>query len=227
MRALEFRSFSPSRRKLLQREVRIVILVVDNHDSFTWNLVHGLSHWDPDVVVVESDETSVADVVALSPRGVVLSPGPGRPEQAGASLEIARQLSGHIPLLGVCLGHQVICAAFGAEVVHAPRLMHGRTSEVLHDGEGLFEGLPSPLRVARYHSLIVREASLPACLVASARTLEGELMAVRHRELAVESVQFHPESFLTSHGSALLGRWVTSLSRSPGPLRGATLSGHG
>jgi anthranilate synthase/aminodeoxychorismate synthase-like glutamine amidotransferase len=217
-----------------------VILVVDNHDSFTWNLVHCLAAaaqacsraqgraWTEDeVAVVESDAVTCEDVLARRPRGVVLSPGPGRPEDAGVSLELVGRLAGRVPLFGVCLGHQVICAAFGARVVHAPRLMHGRTSPVHHDGRGLFSGLPSPLQVARYHSLIVEAASLPAALEATAFTPEGELMAVRHRSLAVEAVQFHPESFLTAHGSELVARWVAALpAQSPLAAGGATLSAH-
>jgi anthranilate synthase/aminodeoxychorismate synthase-like glutamine amidotransferase len=214
-------------------EVRFVILVVDNHDSFTWNLVHCLAAalgpgGGERVRVVESDAVSCDEVAALAPRGVVLSPGPGRPEDAGVSLELVRRLSGRVPLFGVCLGHQVICAAFGARVVHAARLMHGRTSPVRHDGRGVFSGLPSPLVVARYHSLIVDAASLPASLEASAFTAEGELMAVRHRQLAIESVQFHPESFLTERGAELVTRWVSALPvESPLATGAATLSAHG
>jgi anthranilate synthase/aminodeoxychorismate synthase-like glutamine amidotransferase len=208
-------------------EVRFVILVVDNHDSFTWNLVHCLAAAGDQVVVVESDAVRCEDVLALAPRGVVLSPGPGRPEDAGVSLELVQRVSGRVPLFGVCLGHQVICAAFGARVVHAPRLMHGRTSPVQHDGRGVFRGLPSPLEVARYHSLIVEAASLPAELEATAFTSEGELMAVRHRQLAIESVQFHPESFLTERGRELVARWVEGLpAESPLAASGATLSAH-
>lgn len=188
-----------------------MLLVVDNHDSFTWNLVHALGRFASDVHVVQSDEVTVAGLGGLSPRGIVLAPGPGRPEQAGVALELVRTLGVHTPMLGVCLGHQVVCAAFGARVVHAPRLMHGRSSWVRHDGAGLFEGLPSPLSVARYHSLIVDPESLPASLIASAYTEQGELMAVRHASLPIESVQFHPESFMTEHGLLLVRRFVERL----------------
>jgi anthranilate synthase/aminodeoxychorismate synthase-like glutamine amidotransferase len=198
-----------------------VILVVDNHDSFTWNLVHALARSGRQIRVVESDQVTVDDVLALSPAGVVLSPGPGRPEDAGVSLALVRRLSGQIPLFGVCLGQQVICAAYGARVVHAKRLMHGRTSRVRHDGQGLFAGLPNPLEVARYHSLVVEASSLPEALIASAFTEEGELMAVRHREHDVCAVQFHPESFMTEHGVALVERWTSTLSRKEPPVRGA------
>jgi anthranilate synthase/aminodeoxychorismate synthase-like glutamine amidotransferase len=220
---------SADRANFCGGEVGFVILVVDNHDSFTWNLVHCLaaSQVEGEVRVVESDAVTCEDVLALRPRGVVLSPGPGRPEDAGVSLELVGRLAGRVPLLGVCLGHQVICAAFGGRVVHAPRLMHGRTSSLRHDGRGLFSGLPSPLEVARYHSLIVDATSLPDVLEATAFTEQGELMAVRHRRLPIESVQFHPESFLTRHGPQMIAQWVGSLSaRSPLEAGGATLTAH-
>jgi anthranilate synthase/aminodeoxychorismate synthase-like glutamine amidotransferase len=185
-----------------------MLLVVDNHDSFTWNLVHALGRFLTKLAVVQADEVNVDAVRAMAPRGIVLSPGPGRPEHAGVSLALVRELAPSTPLLGVCLGHQVICAAFGAHVVHAPRLMHGRTSPITHDGQGLFRDLPSPLRVARYHSLIVDAHTLPSELVATAFTEQGELMAVRHTSLPIESVQFHPESFMTECGLALLARFV-------------------
>jgi anthranilate synthase/aminodeoxychorismate synthase-like glutamine amidotransferase len=188
-----------------------VILVVDNHDSFTWNLVHALARHGRRVEVVQSDATSLADVVRRRPVGLVLSPGPGRPEQAGVSLALVQALAGRVSLFGVCLGHQVICAAFGARVQHAARLMHGRTSLVRHDDKGVFEGLPNPLRVARYHSLLVAPESLPAGFTGTAFTEAGELMAVRHARWDVEAVQFHPESFMTEHGAELLGRWVAGL----------------
>lgn len=188
-----------------------MLLVVDNHDSFTWNLVHSLGRFAPDVRVVQGDEVTLAQVRAFAPRGIVLTPGPGRPEAARVSIDIVRELGGSIPLFGVCLGHQIICAALGAQVVHAARLMHGRTSSISHDGEGVFAGLANPLDVARYHSLIVDPASLPPTLRATAFTAQGELMAVRHRSLPIESVQFHPESFMTEGGSAMVQRFVERL----------------
>jgi anthranilate synthase/aminodeoxychorismate synthase-like glutamine amidotransferase len=188
-----------------------MLLVVDNHDSFTWNLVHSLGCFAADLQVVQSDQVSLSDIRAYAPRGIVLSPGPGRPEAAGISMDIVRELGATIPLLGVCLGHQVICAALGARVEHAPRLMHGRTSSIVHDGLGVFRGLPQGIEVARYHSLIVTAASLPADLLPTAHTADGELMAVRHRSLPIESVQFHPESFLTEGGAAMVRSFVERL----------------
>lgn len=194
-----------------------MLLVVDNHDSFTWNLVHALGRFMTELSVVQADEVSVDAVRRMAPRGIVLSPGPGRPEDAGVSLALVRALAPSTPLFGVCLGHQVICAAFGARVTHAPRLMHGRTSTLTHDGQGLFRGLPSPLRVARYHSWIVDATTLPDTLVATAFTEQGELMAVRHTSLPIESVQFHPESFMTEGGLTMVERFVERLaSATPG-----------
>jgi para-aminobenzoate synthetase component 2 len=205
-----------------------VILVVDHHDSFTWNLVHCLARTGAPVKVLQSDETSLEEIEALAPRAIVLSPGPGRPEDAALALALVPRFAGRVPLLGVCLGHQVLCTAFGAQVVHAARLMHGRVSAIAHDGLGLFRGLPSPLRVARYHSLIVEPQSLPGELLASAFSDAGELMAVRHRELDVEGVQFHPESFLTEQGPRLLAGWVLRVSaQSPLQPTAATLRVHG
>jgi anthranilate synthase/aminodeoxychorismate synthase-like glutamine amidotransferase len=190
-----------------------MLLVVDNHDSFTWNLVHALARFASDLVVVQGDEVSLSDVVGWSPRGIVLSPGPGRPEQAGIGIALVRALGTQLsaPLLGVCLGHQIVCAALGAEVVHAARLMHGRTSRLVHDGRGVFAGLPASFEVARYHSLIVDPGTLPPSLIASAHTDQGELMAVRHVSLPIESVQFHPESFMTEHGLTMVQRFVERL----------------
>lgn len=190
-----------------------MLLVVDNHDSFTWNLVHALARFAPDVAVVQGDEVSVGDVLGQSPRGIVLTPGPGRPEHAGVGIPLVQALgvSSSIPLLGVCLGHQIVCTALGARVVHAGRLMHGRTSRLVHDGSGVFTGLPPSFEVARYHSLIVDAATLPPTLIASAHTEQGELMAVRHVALPIESVQFHPESFMTEHGLAMVRHFVERL----------------
>lgn len=193
-----------------------VLLVIDNHDSFTWNLVHGLMRWAPDVEVVQSDEVSLTQVLEAKPRGVVLSPGPGRPVDAGVSLELIKGGKLSTPVLGVCLGHQVICEALGASVGLAERPLHGVASAIRHDGLGLFSGLPSPLRVARYHSLVVAAESLPSELVPSAWSSSGELMGVRHRGRPLEGVQFHPESFLTEHGDRMLAQFVASLAPLPG-----------
>jgi anthranilate synthase/aminodeoxychorismate synthase-like glutamine amidotransferase len=190
-----------------------MLLVIDNHDSFTWNLVHLLARFADDIEVVQRDAITLAEVRARAPRGIVLAPGSGRPEQADVALELVRALV-DVPLLGVCLGHQVLCAALGARVVRAERLMHGRTSIVTHTGEGVFEGVPSPLSVARYHSLVVDAASLPAALRPTAFSETGELMGVRHVARPHEGVQFHPESFMTPHGAALVGRFVSRCARS-------------
>jgi anthranilate synthase/aminodeoxychorismate synthase-like glutamine amidotransferase len=205
-----------------------MLLVVDNHDSFTWNLVHALMRWAPDVVVVQSDALKVEAVLRAAPRGIVFSPGPGAPEDAGVSLELTKAVCTHTPVLGVCLGHQVVCQAFGARVERAARPVHGVACPIEHDGRGLFAGLPNPLRVGRYHSLVVAPASLPSELEASAWSNQGELMAVRHRTLAIEAVQFHPESFLTDHGDAMLKAFVARLApQSPAMRRAASVGAHG
>jgi anthranilate synthase/aminodeoxychorismate synthase-like glutamine amidotransferase len=188
-----------------------VIVVVDNYDSFTWNLVQYLAELGARVRVVRNDELDVASLRALRPEGILLSPGPGTPDEAGITLEVIEAFAGRVPLFGVCLGHQAIGQAFGAAVVRAPRLMHGRTSPVHHAGAGVFAGLPSPLVATRYHSLIVDRASLPDALEITAWTEEGEIMGLRHRALDVEGVQFHPESFLTERGHDLLDAFLARL----------------
>jgi len=190
-----------------------MILVVDNYDSFTYNLVQYLAQAGAVVRVHRNDALGVDDVAALDPEGILISPGPGTPEDAGISLGIVRELAGRIPIFGVCLGHQTIGQVYGGRVVRASRLMHGRTSPILHRGEGVFRGLPSPFTATRYHSLLVERESLPDVLAITAETAEGEIMGLRHRELDVEGVQFHPESFLTEHGHALLGNFLARLSR--------------
>lgn len=185
-----------------------MLLVIDHRDSFTWNLVHALGVWGESVEVLQSDEITTETVRSLRPSGVLLSAGPGRPEEAQTTLSLVNALSGELPMLGICLGHQILCHAFGARVVHAPEVRHGRVSSILHDGSGVFAGLPSPLPAARYHSLVVEAGSLPACLLANAFADTGELMGVRHRELPLWSVQFHPESFLTPHGRQLTRAFV-------------------
>lgn len=188
-----------------------MLLVVDHRDSFTWNLVHTLGRFADDVQVRQSETLTVSEVRALAPRGIVLSPGPGRPEEARETLGLVESLASEIPMLGVCLGHQIVCHAFAARVVHAAQVFHGRVSLLEHAGEGLFAGLPSPFRVARYHSLVVDEATLPRDLKAVAHADSGELMAVQHRTLPLWSVQFHPESFLTEYGAEIVARFVAQL----------------
>jgi anthranilate synthase/aminodeoxychorismate synthase-like glutamine amidotransferase len=186
------------------------VLVIDNYDSFTWNLVQYLGELGVlDTVVVKNDAIDLAGIAALAPAGVLVSPGPCTPSDAGISLDAVARVD--VPVLGVCLGHQAIGQAFGGKVVRADRLMHGRTSPILHEGRGVFAGLPSPFEATRYHSLIVERTTLPDCLEITAWTAEGEIMGVRHRERAVEGVQFHPESILTTHGKELLANWVRSL----------------
>ncbi|MGB5704383.1 MAG: aminodeoxychorismate/anthranilate synthase component II [Polyangiales bacterium] len=188
-----------------------MILVIDNYDSFTYNLVQYLGELGAEVVVQRNDAVSVDEIRGLAPSGVLISPGPGRPEEAGISLELIAELGASIPIFGVCLGHQSIAQHFGASIVRADRLMHGRTSPILHEGAGVFTNLPSPLTATRYHSLIVQRDTVPAELEITAWTEEDEIMGIRHKELPIEGVQFHPESFLTEHGHTLIGNWLSSL----------------
>jgi len=188
-----------------------MILVIDNYDSFTYNLAQYLGELGAEVAVHRNDALSVDDIREIAPDGVLVSPGPGRPEEAGISMELIARLGAETPIFGVCLGHQAIAQHFGASVVRAERLMHGRTSEILHEGRGVFEGLPSPLTATRYHSLIVEPSTIPEELEVTARTDRGEVMGLRHTTLPIEGVQFHPESFLTEHGHALIRNWLSSL----------------
>jgi anthranilate synthase/aminodeoxychorismate synthase-like glutamine amidotransferase len=185
-----------------------MILLLDNYDSFTYNLYQYLGELGADVRVVRNDETTAGEVVASGPEAVVISPGPGTPDQAGISLDLIRRCAGRVPLLGVCLGHQALGQAFGGKVVRAPRLMHGKTSEIEHDGRGVFAGLPRPFTATRYHSLVVDPGSVPECLEVSAWTDGGVVMGLRHRELPLEGVQFHPESILTAAGKDLLRNFL-------------------
>jgi anthranilate synthase/aminodeoxychorismate synthase-like glutamine amidotransferase len=193
------------------------VLVVDNYDSFTFNLVQMLRELGAEVDVFLNDAIDAAGVRARRPDGVLVSPGPCTPNEAGASLAVVGEMGREVPVLGVCLGHQSIGQAFGGRVVRAGRLMHGKTSPIVHDGRTLFEGLPCPFEATRYHSLVVERDSLPASLEVSAWTAEGEIMALRHRELPVEGVQFHPESVLTGEGKRLIGNWLRGV-RSREPL---------
>lgn len=186
-----------------------MILVIDNYDSFTFNLVHYLLELGAEVEVVRNDALTAADAIALAPDAILLSPGPGTPHEAGICLElIGAAARARLPLLGVCLGHQALGQAFGGRVVRAPTLMHGKTSELLHTGRSLFAGLPSPFTATRYHSLIVERASLPAVLEVTAETADGLIMGLQHRELPLVGVQFHPESIATEHGHALLANFL-------------------
>ncbi len=184
------------------------VLVIDNYDSFTFNLVQYLGELGAETRVVKNDAIDAKGIAEDGADGILISPGPCTPNEAGVSLEAVRDLGASRPVLGVCLGHQAIGQAFGGRVVRAERLMHGKTSPILHDARSIFEGLPCPFEATRYHSLLVERASLPDCLEVSAWTAEGEIMALRHKTLAVEGVQFHPESVLTPHGKELLANWL-------------------
>jgi anthranilate synthase/aminodeoxychorismate synthase-like glutamine amidotransferase len=185
-----------------------MILVIDNYDSFTFNLVQYLGEMGRELKVFRNDEISVPEIEGLAPESIVVSPGPGRPEDSGIIIEAIRKFAGRIPILGVCLGHQAIGAAFGGRVVSAPTIMHGKTSDVYHDGRTIFRDLPDPFRATRYHSLVVEPSSFPECLEVSARTEDGVIMGLRHKEMVVEGVQFHPESILTDVGKKMLSNFV-------------------
>ncbi len=189
------------------------VLLVDNYDSFTYNLVQELGELGADPVVHRNDAIDVGGIRREGPDAVIISPGPGRPESAGISLAVVSQLAGEVPILGVCLGHQCIGQAYGAKVVRAPRLMHGKTSPVHHRGTGTFEGLPDPFVATRYHSLVVTPASVPDELEVTATTAEGVVMGLRHRSLAVEGVQFHPESIFTPSGPTFLANFLAQVGR--------------
>ncbi len=185
-----------------------MILVLDNYDSFTYNLVQYLGELGATMHVARNDALTVDDVEGLAPEGIVISPGPGNPDAAGISLELIRRFHTRVPILGVCLGHQAIGQAFGGTVARARKQMHGKTSTISHDGRGVFRGLPAGFEATRYHSLVVLEAGVPAALEISARAEDGEIMGLRHRQYPVEGVQFHPESILTGQGKALLGNFL-------------------
>jgi anthranilate synthase component 2 len=185
-----------------------MILVVDNYDSFTFNLVHLLGVHTADIRVVRNDALTVDEIAALSPTHILLSPGPGRPEAAGVCLALIARLGASTPILGVCLGHQAIGLAYGARIVHAPVLMHGKTSIIRHDGSGVFRGLPPEFEAGRYHSLVIAPDSVPPSLAVTATTPDGVIMGVRHRTYPVEGIQFHPESVLTPAGARLIAAWL-------------------
>ena len=191
-----------------------MILMIDNYDSFTYNLVQYLGEMGQDLKVVRNDELTIDEIAALKPTHIVISPGPGRPEDAGVIVELVKELGGKIPILGVCLGHQAICHAFGGNIVRAKRLMHGKTSEIIHDAKGVFAGLPQKFTATRYHSLLAEPSSIKADFVITARTDKGEVMGVRHRRLrALEGVQFHPESILTDGGKKILRNFLKMKAR--------------
>ena len=192
-----------------------MLLMIDNYDSFTFNIVQYLGQLGETIKVVRNDELSVADIAGLQPERLVISPGPCSPEEAGISVAAIREYAGKIPLLGVCLGHQSIGAAFGGRVVRSASLMHGKTSPIHHDGTELFEGLPNPFNATRYHSLVVERATLPECLEVTAWVENGEIMGLRHRNLPVWGVQFHPESILTEGGMHLLDNFLKLSRRYP------------
>lgn len=185
-----------------------MILVIDNYDSFTYNLVQYLGELGEEVVVHRNDEIDLAGIEQLNPDHILLSPGPCTPNEAGITLEVIDHFKGKVPIMGVCLGHQAIGQAFGGNVIRAERLMHGKTSPILHDGTSVFEGLPSPFTATRYHSLIVERSTLPDCLEITAETAEGEIMGIAHKEYAIEGVQFHPESIITAHGHDILRNFL-------------------
>jgi anthranilate synthase/aminodeoxychorismate synthase-like glutamine amidotransferase len=185
-----------------------MILLIDNYDSFTYNLAQALGSLGAEVETLRNDAVTPEEIDDRSPERIVISPGPCTPRESGISNRVIRRFAGRVPILGVCLGHQCIAHAFGAQVVRAKRPMHGKTSEILHDGEGVFAGLPNPFRAMRYHSLVVDERSLPAEFAVSARTADGEVMGFRHREWPLEGVQFHPESYRTEAGVALLRNFL-------------------
>jgi anthranilate synthase/aminodeoxychorismate synthase-like glutamine amidotransferase len=186
-----------------------MILMIDNYDSFTYNLVQYLREMAADVQVFRNDALTVADIEQLAPEAIVISPGPGRPEDAGISCDVIRAFAGQIPILGVCLGHQAIGLVYGGKVVHAKKLMHGKTSDITCDGHGIFKGLDSrPFKAMRYHSLAIEQDTLPDCLAISATTDDGEIMGLRHKTLPIEGIQFHPESIMTPVGKRILRNFL-------------------
>lgn len=187
-----------------------MLLMIDNYDSFTYNLVQYFSELGVEVLTVRNDEITLAEIAALQPNYLCLSPGPGDPQHAGITLAALREFTGKLPILGVCLGHQAIGEAFGGQVIRAQTIMHGKTSEIETDGKGVFTHLPRSFKVTRYHSLALERATLPACLEITATTADGEIMGIRHKTLPLEGVQFHPESILTEHGHALLKNFLES-----------------
>jgi len=190
-----------------------MILLIDNYDSFVYNLLHYLGELGKEVVVMRNDALSVADILKMRPEGIVISPGPGTPDESGICLDLVKQATGQIPLLGVCLGHQTIGQVFGGKVVRAEKPMHGKISAIYHQGKSVFKDLPSPFNATRYHSLIVEKASLPDCLEITAETEDGIIMGLQHKQFNVHGVQFHPESIASEYGHELLKNFVDNLKR--------------
>jgi anthranilate synthase component 2 len=185
-----------------------MLLMIDNYDSFTYNLVQYFGELGEEVVTVRNDEITLEEIAALKPERICISPGPCTPHEAGVSIPVLQQFAGKLPILGVCLGHQAIGAAFGGKVIRAQQVMHGKTSAIEHTGVGVFKDLPSPYTITRYHSLAIERASLPDCLEVTAWTEDGEIMGVRHKDFDIQGVQFHPESILSEHGHALLKNFL-------------------
>ncbi|MHB8881561.1 MAG: anthranilate synthase component II [Thermodesulfovibrionales bacterium] len=185
-----------------------MLLMIDNYDSFTYNLVQYFGEIGEDIKVYRNDKITLAEIEAMRPGKIVISPGPCTPNEAGISVELIKHFAGRIPILGVCLGHQSIGAAFGGDIIRAPKLMHGKTSLIRHDGKTIYAGLPNPFIATRYHSLVIKEETMPGCLEITARTEDGEVMGVRHKEFIIEGVQFHPESILTTAGKDLLRNFL-------------------
>ncbi len=186
-----------------------MILMIDNYDSFTYNLVHYLAELGEEVVVHRNDKIELEDIGELNPDMMVVSPGPCTPKEAGISVDAIKEFAGRMPILGVCLGHQSLAYAYGAKIVRADRLLHGKTSEIHHDGKGIYKNIPDPFEATRYHSLLINKKSLPDVFEITAWTDEGEIMGIRHKEHLIEGVQFHPESILTKHGKELLNNFIT------------------
>jgi anthranilate synthase component 2 len=205
---LSFGGYAGRRLQKKRPDGRTMLLMIDNYDSFTYNLVQYLGELGEEVQVVRNDAIDIEGIAALGPARIVVSPGPCTPNEAGVSLALIREFAGKLPILGVCLGHQAIGQAFGGRIVHAQRVMHGKTSSISHASQGVFAGLPSPFLATRYHSLAIERASLPDCLEITAESEDGEIMGVRHRQFDLEGVQFHPESVLSEHGHALLKNFL-------------------
>jgi para-aminobenzoate synthetase component II len=211
---LESKRAERSRARIFEHEVRKkMILMIDNYDSFTYNLVQYLGQLGEELIVKRNDEITIKEIEELSPEFLMISPGPCSPNEAGISMSAIEHFAGKIPIFGVCLGHQSIAQVFGGDVVRAERLMHGKTSQIFHDGKTIFTGLPQPFTATRYHSLIVKKETLPDCFEISAWTDADEIMAIRHKTLPIEGVQFHPESIMTSHGLEMLKNFIDQYKR--------------